>query len=705
MKSIVALLIAASLLLAQNPIRGFDNDELKAQQDREVKAKAIPSADKIREYARHMAARPHHAGSPASKAIAQYGLSLFKDFGLDARIETFEALLPYPTIRTLEMVKPVRYVAKLKEPVVPEDPNSSDANQLPTYNAYSASGDVTAPVVYVNYGIPEDYDYLKQQGIDVTGKIVIARYGKSWRGVKPKVAQERGAVGCLIYSDPRDDGYFQGDVYPKGAYRPSQGVQRGSVVDMALYPGDPLSPGWASEKGSKRLSRGEAKSLMKIPVLPISWGDAKPLLENLGGPVAPEGWRGALPITYHIGPGAATARLKVDFDWTSKPLYNVIATIPGSVYKDQWVIYGNHHDAWVNGASDPASGAAALLETARTLGALVKQGWKPDRTIMLALWDGEEFGLMGSTEWAEKNKTDLDKKAAVYINSDANGKGTLGGSGSHSLEQFVVEIMRDLQDPASGKSLLEARRQRRTPEPTPAGKDNPFRLGPLGAGSDFVAFIDHIGVSSLNLGFGGEGGGGVYHSIYDSTYWYTHFSDTDFRYGRSLAQVMSLALMRLSDAPVLPFEFGALARTVRTYVDEIGKDAQKASKTVDFTGLNMQLARLEGNVRNYEEQLTASGRRIAAASPENLGRLNEVLYRAERALTSPKGLPGRDWFRHQLYAPGMYTGYGAKTLPGVREAVEAGRWDEANQQAKRVAGAIKALNAQIEEATRLLREL
>ncbi len=702
MKPFVALLALASLLPAQAPIRGFIPDTAKTEQDREAKAKSIPAPERVHAYMKRIASSPHAAGSPASKAVADYALSLFKDFGLDARIETFEALLPYPTVRTLEMVKPVHYLAKLKEPAIPEDPDSGDANQLPSYNAYSASGDVTAPVVYVNYGIPEDYDYLKQQGIDVSGKIVITRYGKSWRGVKPKLAQEHGAVGCLIYSDPRDDGYFQGDVYPKGAYRPSQGVQRGSVVDMALYPGDPLSPGWASEKGSKRLTRDEAKSLLKIPVLPISYGDAKPLLENLGGPIAPEGWRGALPITYHLGPGAATAHLKLDFDWTTKPLYNVVATIPGAIFKDQWVIYGNHHDAWVNGASDPTSGASALLETARTLAALTKQGWKPKRTIMLMLWDGEEFGLMGSTEWAEKHQTELDKNAVVYINSDSNGKGSIGASGSHALEQFVSEVLRDLQDPASGKSLLEARRPRRGQE-APAG--NVFRLGPLGAGSDYVAFIDHIGVSSLNLGFGGEGGGGVYHSIYDSLHWYTTFSDGDFKYGRALAQVMTLSLMRLAEADVLPFEFGSLARTVRTYVEEITKDSQKSMKTVDFSALNQQLARLEGDVRNYEELLAASDKKIAAASADKLARLNEVLYRAERSLTSAKGLPGRDWYRHQLYAPGLYTGYGAKTLPGVREAVEANRWDEANAQSQRVATAIKGLSAQVEDATRLLREL
>ena len=647
-------------------------------------------------------------GSAESKAVAEYILGLLKEWGLDARIDQYEALLPYPTARTLEMVKPTRYTAELREPGVAADIDSKDRGQLATYNAYSASGDVTAPLVYVNYGVPEDYEYLKKQGIDVAGKIVIARYGRSWRGVKPKLAQEHGAVGCLIYSDPRDDGYFQGDVFPRGPFRPSQGVQRGSVVDMPLYPGDPLSPGWASEKGSRRLSRDEAKSLLKIPVLPISYGDAQPMLAALEGPVAPEAWRGALPITYHVGPGASV-HLKLDFDWTNKPLFNVMATIPGSEFPDQWVMYGNHHDAWVNGASDPVSGAAALLETARALAALSKDGWKPKRTIKLAFWDGEEFGLVGSTEFAEKHQEELDRKLVVYINSDSNGKGTLGASGSHALEQFVNEVARDVADPVSGKTLIEVRRERQRnnqqgaqQQQTAEQNAGQIRLGALGAGSDYVAFIDHVGVSSLNLGFGGEGGGGVYHSIYDSFYWFTKFSDGEFLYGRTLAQFNAISIMRLADSNILPYEFWGLARTVKGYADELQK---QGGKNVDLTGLYTQIGRLEANARNYEEAFATAQKLVQQASRAKLARLNETLYRTERALLSPNGLPGRDWYRHQLYAPGMYTGYGAKTLPGIREAVEGARWQEANQQASQVAGVLSNFNARVEEATRLARGL
>lgn len=696
---VVALLLALSIVNAQNPIRGFPPEEAAAEREREAKARAIPQAERIRTYLERMSAKPHHAGSPGSKAVADYATALMKEWGLDSKQETFEALLPYPTMRTLEMTAPTRYKAKLTEPAIAEDKDSSDINQLPTFNAYSATGDVTAPLVYVNFGLPEDYEVLKKNGIDVKGKIVIARYGGSWRGVKPKVAQEMGAIGCLIYSDPKEDGYYRGDVYPKGAFRPSQGVQRGSVMDMAVAVGDPLTPGWASEKGAKRITREESKVLMKIPVMPISYGDAEPLLRALGGPVVPETWRGALPLTYHMGPGPAVVHLKTDFDWTNKPLNDVITIIPGSVYKDQWIIYGNHHDAWVNGASDPLSGASSLLETARTLSMLLKQGWKPKRTIVLALWDGEEFGLVGSTEWVEKHQAELDQKAVFYMNSDSNGRGSIGAQGSHALEQFVAEVLRDLVDPVSGKSLLESTRGR---SPVAAGaKPSPFRLGPLGAGSDYVPFIDHVGISSLNIGFGGEGGGGVYHSIYDSFNWFMTFGDKDLMYGRAFSQVTSTILMRMADAPVLPYQFLDLAKTVKGYVEEIQKDFPAA----DVKEITAQLVRVAAVAKTYDDDLGLFLKKAAAASPEKLAKLNQALYRTERALTLAQGLPGRDWYKHQLYAPGLYTGYGAKTLPGVREASEAGRMDEAGQQAKMVAKALKNFAAQVEEADRLLRSM
>ncbi len=696
MKLLSFLLVSLTAASAQTEIRGFSADQATAEHGREDQARRLPEPKRIRSYVERMSRQPHHAGSPASKAVAEYAAGLLRGWGLDVQVEEFEALLPYPTVRVLEMIGPVKYRAKLREPAVGEDKDSSGKNQLPTYNAYSATGDVTAPLVYVNYGVPEDYEVLQKLGIDVKGKIVIARYGKSWRGTKPKVAYEHGAVGCLIYSDPRDDGYFQGDVYPKGPFRPPGGAQRGSVMDMPLYVGDPLSPGWASEKGAKKLAISEAASIMKIPVLPISYQDAGPLLENLGGPVAPEGWRGALPITYHVGTGPASVHLKLDFDWTTRPLYDVIATIPGSVFPDEWVIYGNHHDAWVNGAQDPLSGAAALLETARALGEMRKKGWMPKRSVRFALWDGEEFGLIGSTEWVEKHQAEISAKTVVYFNSDTNGKGTLNVGGSPSLQTFITQVVRDVNDPVTGESVLQSARAKRNGKA--AGE---FLLEPLGAGSDYVAFVHHTGIASMNLGFSGADPGGVYHSIYDSFHWFTNFSDGEFVYAKALAQVMATSMMRMADAPLLPFEFGTLVKTVRGYVDEIKRE--KDASKVDLSELNAELDKLQTAAEDLEQQVKA-GKWAAAPAPE-LAKVNALLYQSERSLTQEKGLPGRQWYRYQISAPGMYTGYGAKTLPGIREAVELARWDEAQRETASVARALQSLRRRVENAARLLKEL
>lgn len=630
-----------------------------------------------------MAAEPHIAGSPASKAVADYAAGLLRGMGLEVGIEEFEVLLPYPTKRVLEMMGPTKFVPKLQEPQIPEDRDSGDANQVPTYNSYAATADVTAPLVYVNYGIPEDYDVLKKAGIDVKGKIVIARYGRSWRGTKPKVAQENGAVGCLIYSDPREDGFFQGDTYPQGPFRPPTGVQRGSVMDMPLYVGDPLTPGWPSVKGAKKLDRSEAKSILKIPVLPISYGDAQPLLAALGGAVVPEAWRGALPITYHHGPGPATVHMATDFDWSNRIIHNVIATIPGNEAKDELVMYGNHHDAWVNGAQDPISGAIAVLETARSLAELKKTGWTPRRTIKLALWDAEEFGLIGSTEYAELHEAEL-SKALLYLNSDTNGKGTLMAGGSPALETFFSQVMRDVLDPVSNSSVLAKSLASRSRE------EATFHLTPLGAGSDYVVFLHHLGVPSINAGFAGEDNGGIYHSIYDSVDWYLKFSDGKFVFARALAQVMTTALLRMADAPMVPFEFGPVSQTVRKYVAELG-----SNKGVDVTGVNTQLTALDEASAKYETAL-------ASAAPATFAKATTAVIAAERKLLLGTGLPGRPWYRYSLAAPGMYTGYSAKTLPGMREAVEGKRMDEAAAQAKALTEALRAYTDAVNEATKAL---
>ena len=712
MRFLLALLASALVLGAADSIRGFPPDAAATEKKWEEKLRALPDPARVGRYIERMSSEPHLAGTPQSKAVADYILGLMREWGLDAHMEEYEALLPTPMGRRLDMVAPKVFHAKLEEPGLKEDKTSFDKAVVPSYNAYSGSGDVTAPLVYVNYGVPADYEVLQKLGIDVKGKIVIARYGGSWRGIKPKVAQEHGAVGCLIYSDPKDDGYYQGEVYPKGPFRPPDGIQRGSVLDMALYPGDPLSPGFASEKGVKRLAVSEAKTLMKIPVLPISYGDASPLLENLQGPVAPEDWRGALGFTYHIGPGATKVRLKVDMDNSIHPLHDVVMRIPGSEFPDQWILAGNHHDAWVHGASDPGSGAAALLETARSLSELLKQGWRPKRTIMIALWDGEEFGLMGSTEFVEKHAADLKQKLVAYINSDSNGKGRLGVGGSHTLEEFVSELARDIPDPVTGKPLSETPRtrggqngRRRDVSAAPQPPDDGlYHIQALGSGSDYTSFLQHLGIATLNMGFGGDGGGGVYHSNYDSFYWYSHFSDTNFLYGKTLSEVTGTALMRLADAPVLPFEFTRFANTVDRYADEIEK-IEKQKGSPNLAGIHSEVERLRKTAASFDATFTRVTPRMASASASRLAALNELLFRTERALTISAGLPGRDWFKHSIYAPGTYTGYGVKTLPGVREAVEGDRIDEASQQAEEVVKALRALNTQVQEAEKLLAEL
>ncbi len=729
--------MACSLsLLSQAPaddaasMRGYSPESARAQREWEAKYRVIPDTAKLRAYVERLSAQPNQLGSAYDKANAEWILSQFKSWGLDAQIETFEVLFPTPRERLVEMVSPGKFTAKLQEPTLSADPTSAAgrSEQLPTYNAYSIDGDVTGPLVYVNYGVPEDYEQLDRLGISVKGAIVIARYGGSWRGIKPKVAAEHGAVGCLIYSDPRDDGYFEGDVFPDGPYRPRDGVQRGSAMDMPLYPGDPLTPGVGATKDAKRLKIEEVKTLTKIPVLPISYGDAEPLLAALRGPVAPANWRGALPITYHIGPGPAKVHMKVLFNWGMATVYNVIARIPGSEHPDEWIIRGNHHDAWVYGTDDPSSAMASMMEEARAMGELLKMGWKPKRTIIICSWDGEEQGLLGSTEWAEAHAVELRRKAVAYINTDAVGRGYLRAEGSHSLETLVNEVARGIQDPEKNISLWKRSQLKRiadSPSDRKELRSRPdLRISALGSGSDYTAFIDHLGIPSLNLAFGGEGGGGVYHSIYDDFYWYTRFADTDFVYGRALAQTAGTIVMRLANADVLPFSFTNLADTVTRYADEIEKlwrdkrdeieernrqiqegvftataDPKKTSvppKTeavppyLNFAPLRNGVQALTKAADGYEAALRK------ASLGARMAEVNQTLLGSERALTSPDGLPGRPWYRHLLYAPGFYTGYGVKTIPGVREAVEQKKWAEAEIEIVRAGRAFEQAAALIE---------
>jgi len=734
----LSLVLVLTAVQAQpDRMYGYTKEAAASQRALEEKFDQQLKAANLDTWLKKLTARPHHVGSPYGKANAEYMRDLFRSWGYQAEIESYQVLFPTPKVRLLELVAPAKYTARLTESPLKEDGTSGMVGeQLPVYNAWSADGDVTAELVFVNYGIPSDYDELARLGIDVKGKIVIAKYGGSWRGIKPKVAQEHGAVGCLIYSDPKEDGYNQGDVYPKGPYRPSDGAQRGSVMDMPVYPGDPLTPNIGSVPGAKRLDRSEVTNLIKIPVIPISYGDAQPLLAALAGPVSPDSWHGSLPITYHIGPGPAKVHLKLTFDWKTVDCLNVIARMPGSERPDEWVIRGNHHDAWVNGAGDPTSGLVAEMEEARAIGELVKAGWKPKRTIVYCAWDGEEPGLMGSTEWAEHHAAELQQKTVAYINSDGNGRGFMFVQGSHTFESLITDVAKDVIDPETGATALE-RQKSFLAINTPGAKakkeilsKNSMTLGALGSGSDYTSFIDHLGIPSLNIGFGGEGGDGVYHSIYDSYDHYKRFVDPKLEYGVALAKAAGRTTLRLANATVLPFDFKAFHRTVSGYQTEVIalidnlrettevenqliKDKRYAlaadpiEKTilpttkepvpfVSFTSLQNAVAHLEKSAASIADQLATH------PNPKQADAINRLMYQAEQKLLSTQGLPRRPWFKHTIYAPGYYTGYGVKTLPGIREAIEQRSWNEAQEQIEITAKAIQAYAIQIDEATALL---
>ncbi|NML65769.1 M28 family peptidase [Hymenobacter sp. RP-2-7] len=744
MPNCYSFLLAFSLLaqaaIAQpdpRPLLGFTPARAATEYALESRFDAQLKADDLRQWMKRLAAHPHHVGSPYDKDNAEYMAGLFKSWGYDTRIDVSYVLFPTPKLRALELLAPTPYTASLTEKPVPEDATSGQtAEQLPTYNCFSKDGDVTAELVFVNYGIPRDYEELARRGIDVKGKIVIAKYGGSWRGIKPKVAAEMGAIGCLIYSDPKDDGYAQGDVYPLGPFKPETGAQRGSVLDMPTYPGDPLTPGYGSTKNAKRLDYRKAPTIAQIPVLPISYGDALPLLRALAGPMAPEAWRGALPIPYHLGPGPAKVHLQLAFNWKTEPVYNVIATLKGRELPDEWILRGNHHDAWVNGANDPLSGLVAELAEAQAIGELVKTGWRPRRTIMFCAWDGEEPGLLGSTEWAETNAAALQQHVVAYLNTDNSDRGFLSAAGSHALEKFFNQVARDVPDPEKGMSIAERRRAldlvSGTPEAQREARDRAdLRLGALGAGSDYSPYIQHLGIPSLNVGFGGEAAGGEYHSIYDSFDDFVRFKDPTFAYGVALAQTMGRTSLRLAEADVLPFEFQGfannvakygsevktLAETMRTDTDKQNKllaehryeavanpsqpllppKAQEAVPYLNFAPLDNALAKVEQSAQAY-----AQARKAGAALPADRQKaLDQLLYQAEQQLLSTEGLPRRPWYRHQLYAPGFYTGYGVKTLPGIREAVEERKWAEADEQIKRTAAALERFAGQVSRAAAL----
>ncbi len=728
---------------------GFDTASAARERALETRFDGYFNADEQREWLKLMSSRPNNVGSPHDKANAEWMLEKLKSWGWDARIETFSILYPTPKTVAVELLGLRPYKLHLIEPPIAGDASSEQTRDvLPPYLAYQGDGDVTAEVVYANYGMPDDYKALARMGVDVRGKIVITRYGGGWRGLKPKLAQEHGAVGCLIYSDPAEDGYAQDDVYPKGGARPAYGVQRGSVQDMTLYAGDPLTPGIGSTKDAKRLTREEARTILKIPALPISYAEAQPILEALGGQAAPKSFRGGLPITYHVGPssGGAKVHLTVESDWGQKPIYDVIAVMRGAEAPDQWVLRGNHHDGWVFGAWDPLAGNVAMMQEAKALGQLAKSGWRPKRTIVYASWDAEEPGLIGSTEFAETHAAELQKKAVIYINSDTNGRGFLGVEGSHDLERMVNQAAADVRDPEQSVSILQRQRaaigarafldpssrDARAAKRAAAGGDLP--IGPLGSGSDYSSFVQHLGIPSINLGFGGEDEqGGIYHSLYDTFEHYVRFGDPKFEYGVALGQTAGRMVLRSADADVLPFAFEPFADTVATYVDELKKlvtdSREKTEATnklvrsgafeaaadpartmvapaieepaprIDFTALDQATAKLKASAKIYDEALAKAG----TLSPARLKATNAILQTVDQALLDPDGLPGRPWFKNLAYAPGRLTGYGAKTLPGVREALEARRWTEAQTYVARTAKALNAYTAQIDRAAAALK--
>lgn len=731
---------------------GFTADSARAEAALEARFDQGLDAREMRAWLERLSSEPNHIGAPHDRANAEFMLAQFRAWGWEAQIETFSVLYPTPKHVALEMVAPRHFRAALHEPPIAGDRSSAKtAGALPPYNVYGADGDVTGELVYVNYGMPDDYRELARHNVSVKGRIVIARYGAGWRGLKPKLAYEHGAIGCLIYSDPRDDGYGAADTYPAGAGRPAEGLQRGSVADMPIYSGDPLTPGIGATRDAPRLPLSEAKTVLKIPVLPISYQDARPLLEALGGPRAPSGWRGGLPITYHVGPGPARAHLSIQSDWSQKDIYDVVARLPGSVYPDQWVLRGNHHDGWVFGADDPLSGNVAMMAEMKAIGALAASGWRPKRTLVYASWDGEEAGLLGSTEWVETHAAELAEKAVAYVNSDSNTRGFLEAGGSHSLQRLVNQVSAGVTDPLQPASVLARARavaivggtrgsehtaeERRIAHELLDGGDLP--LDPLGSGSDFTPFLQHAGVASLNLGFGGLQPGGVYHSIYDSFDHYVKVEDGDLQYGVALAEVAGHVMLRLADADLVPLRTQDFAVAVGHYVEELDQllahardEAQVnhrlldervyelAVSVVDPVGpparqpevpylnlapLHNAATALAASARAFDTAFAATTAEPARLTPARAAAVNAALARAERALLGEPGLPGRPWYRHMIYAPGLYTGYGAKTLPAVREAIEERHFDEVPAAVTLTAAAIDGYRRALDAATAALR--
>lgn len=728
--SFLALLALGNIVFAADgSILGYDETSSAVQREIEARLDASIDAQEMDGWLRRMSATPHHVGSLAGKENAEFIAELFEAWGYDVEIAEYEILLPTPKIREIELLAPTQFSASLTEDSIAEDASTSVRdNLLPPYNAFSIDGEVEGELVFVNYGMPADYEILERYGIDVTGKIAIAKYGRSWRGIKPKLAGEKGAIGTIIYSDPGDDGYGAGDVYPQGPFKHESAVQRGSVMDMPTYPGDVLTPGHGATRNAKRLKRQDAPTITRIPVLPMSYRDALPLLAAMGGEVVPGDWRGDLPITYHLGPGPARVRLKAEFDWNMVTAYNVIARLEGSEYPDEWVIRGNHHDGWNHGAADPLSGLVATLAEAKAVAELARAGQGPLRTIIYAAWDAEEPGLIGSTEWAEHHAAELKEHTVAYLNTDGSARGFIGIGGSHVLERFFNQIIEEVDDPVFAVTLKERRRAydilngADDKAKAEARDRSDLRIYPLGSGSDYTPFLQHLGIASANLGFGGEAPGGSYHTLYDTYEHFTTWKDPGLIYGATLAKVTGRATLRLANAPRLPFEFSAFADNVATYVAEIEKLAddmraatEKTNKQIadgiyaialnpnskfgpptekaqvpyfNFAPLRNALSRLEAAATAFDA--------TAAAHATTSEEINNLLFTSERLLTRDAGLDGRTWYKHHIYAPGFYTGYGVKTIPGVREAIEQREYEKVAPQIEIAASVLNDMAARIE---------
>lgn len=688
--------VVSAAALAQNALSGFSEASSSQQLELEKLFSSLLSPESARRHHQILTQQPHVAGQEAQKNVALYVLEHLRSLGIASEIVEYHAWLPYPRAVSLELVEPEALSIANREKGYAEDPHSS-WKIIPPFHAYSPSAEVEGDVVYVNYGLPEDYAGLAELGIDVTGKVVLARYGRSFRGVKVKVAEEKGAAGILIYSDPMDDGYFKGDVFPKGPWRPAGAIQRGSVQYLFVYPGDPLTPGVAAHAEAERIAPEEAENLPRIPSHPLSYEDASGILSRLQGPSVPEGWQGALPFTYHLGPGPSRVRMKLEMDYGIRVVRNVIGRIRGELYPDEWVIVGNHMDAWNFGAVDANSGTTALLEMAGGLARLLADGFHPRRSIILAAWDGEEYGLIGSTEWAEDHRSELTQKAVAYLNVDVGVSGHDFTAGAvPCLHNLVREVTRFVTDPKTGATVYQAwlERERR-------GKEEPpeeVSLGDLGSGSDYTVFLDHLGIPSLTLGF--EGAYGVYHSLYDTHYWMSRFGDPGWEYHPAMSEILGRMVLRLANAEVLPFDYADYGRALVRHLEAQTKRSSRIEElSVDWTPLLEQAL----NMEKIGSEIGAGTRRLLKQPLEaaKVRRINTLFIQAERAFLSGNGLPLRPWFKHSIYAPGFYTGYASQPLPGVSEAIDRGEYTIALLQTEQLLLRLKEVNQILDQIRRL----